>query len=356
MAEHPYASSVDKVKEAIQRLRFVMANHGDRATPLWITELGWGSAPPDGRGINLGPDGQARMLTRAFQMILSHRDFWNVQRLLWFHWRDPAPDSSYAAICRRCGSAGLLARDRTPKPAFDAFLAFTTDTSVPSVGISSGPSDGELISNLKPPLLVRLERGGFDFACRIDGGSMVPCTSPYTTPGLRTGPHTLWVEAIDAAGNQSAPASRSFAVDDTAPRTIIDSGLSGTTNDPAATFAFSSSESGSTFQCRLDSAAYAPCASPKTTTHLTDGPHTFYVRAKDSAGNVDPTVAINEFTVRTASVKVSGSALVVTAAAGAKDNLDISRPSDSIVRVTDLPDGPYMGSGAPRRGRLHPAR
>ena len=52
-----------------------------------------------------------------------------------------------------------------------------------------------------------------------------------------------------------------------------------------------------TFSCKVDSSAYGSCASPKTTAHLADGPHTFYVRAKDAAGNVDPTPASRSFTV-----------------------------------------------------------
>jgi Ca2+-binding RTX toxin-like protein len=49
--------------------------------------------------------------------------------------------------------------------------------------------------------------------------------------------------------------------------------------------------------------------------------------------------------VQTAAVQVSGSTLVVTAAAGAKDNLAITRPSASVLRVTDLPGTVYTGSG-----------
>ena len=47
----------------------------------------------------------------------------------------------------------------------------------------------------------------------------------------------------------------------------------------------------------------------------------------------------------TAAVSVSGSTLVVTAAAGAKDNLAITHPSASVLRVTDSPGGAYTGSG-----------
>ena len=65
----------------------------------------------------------------------------------------------------------------------------------------------------------------------------------------------------------------------------------------------------------------------------------------DQAGNADPTPASRSFTVRTAAVHVSGSTLIVTAAEGAKDNFEITSPSASLLRVTDVASGPYTGSG-----------
>ncbi len=129
------------------------------------------------------------------------------------------------------------------------------------------------------------------------------------------------------------------------PLTTITGGPIAVTNDPTPTFTLSSSEPGSSFECKRDSGSYAACSSPKTTAHLTDGRHTFYVRAKDPGGNVDPTPALRTFTVGTATVGVSGSSLVVTAAPGAKDNLRITKPSASKLRVTDLASGAYTGSG-----------
>ncbi len=136
-----------------------------------------------------------------------------------------------------------------------------------------------------------------------------------------------------------------FSADMNAPETAVDAGPPDVTNDPTPSFSFSSSESGSSFECQVDSGAYATCSSPMTVPHLADGSHTFSVRATDAAGNTDPTPATRTFTVRTAEVKVSGSTLLVTAALGPKDNIAISRPSVSVLRVTDFPSGPYTGSG-----------
>ena len=138
---------------------------------------------------------------------------------------------------------------------------------------------------------------------------------------------------------------KTYVGDFTAPETTIGSGPAGLTYDPTATFSFSSSEAGSSFECKLDAGAYAACGSPSTTPYLTNGFHTFSVRATDPAGNQDSTAASRTIFVRTAAVRVSGTTLLVTAAVGAKDNLVITRPSASTLRVTDFPSGAYTGSG-----------
>ena len=83
------------------------------------------------------------------------------------------------------------------------------------------------------------------------------------------------------------------------PVTTINSGPSGPTNDSTPTYAFSSNEAGSTFECRVDGGAWALCTSPTTTAALTDGSHTFEVRATDPAGNIDATPEIRTITVDT---------------------------------------------------------
>jgi len=88
--------------------------------------------------------------------------------------------------------------------------------------------------------------------------------------------------------------------DTTPPETTIDSGPSGTVDSRSASFAFSSTESGSTFECSLDGVAFAACSSPNSYVNLSDGSHTFQVRATDVAGNTDATPAECTWTVATA--------------------------------------------------------
>jgi hypothetical protein len=210
-ALHPYARTVDNVRLATGRFRGVMTNHNDRATPLWINELGWGSAPPDQFGINKGPYGQRQMLTDSYNMILSRRGAWNVQRLYWYRWRDDPADPTPS--CSFCASAGLLRYDHSAKPAYFALKAFSADTTPPHVSITSGPAEGSTTTDSTPTFSFASDEPGSTFACRFGAGQYLPCSTPFTRSSpLSNGPHTFSVKAIDAAGNESAPALRSFTV------------------------------------------------------------------------------------------------------------------------------------------------
>jgi hypothetical protein len=123
VALHPYSRNIAQLELEINKVRAVMKESGNAAKPLWITELGWGSNPPDRFGLNKGVEGQERSLTQAFSLLLRERATWNLDRVYWFEWRDPPPSGEVA--CSFCSSAGLLQNDRQPKPAYDAFTHFT---------------------------------------------------------------------------------------------------------------------------------------------------------------------------------------------------------------------------------------
>jgi hypothetical protein len=69
------------------------------------------------------------------------------------------------------------------------------------------------------------------------------------------------------------------------------------TKNTAASFEFTSTEANSNFVCRLDGGTFAACTSPKGYTGLTEGSHTFDVRAVDPAGNADATPATFTWTI-----------------------------------------------------------
>jgi hypothetical protein len=101
--------------------------------------------------------------------------------------------------------------------------------------------------------------------------------------------------------------------DTTPPETSITSGpQQGTTTSGSVTFAFSSSEPGSSFECSLDGAALSSCASPKSYS-LADGAHTFEVKATDPDGNADATPASRGWTVDATAPAVQPPAQAFTA-------------------------------------------
>jgi hypothetical protein len=108
--------------------------------------------------------------------------------------------------------------------------------------------------------------------------------------------------------------------DTTAPETSITNGPSGTVTVASASFSLSSSEPGSTFQCRLDGGGWAGCTSPKTYSGLTNGAHTFDVRATDAGGNVDQSPATRTWTVDVTPPSPPASAFPTPATTGVPDN------------------------------------
>src|SRR5215212_1218223 len=93
------------------------------------------------------------------------------------------------------------------------------------------------------------------------------------------------------------------SADTTPPDTVINSGPSGTVKTRDARFTFSSTEPSSTFECSLDGAGWVPTdnsgtSKSKTYNSLSNGSHTFKVRATDAAGNTDQSPASRTWKVR----------------------------------------------------------
>jgi len=174
-----------------------------------------------------------------------------------------------------------------------ASVTFVVDTTAPVVEITNQPSgpSGTVTFTVA-------DESATTTTCKLDDQDPAPCTSPYAYSGLGNGSHTVVVTATDAAGNTGSD-SVTWVVDLTPPETTITGGPSGTvySTNPTTTqtWTFTSSEAGSTFECRLDDAPFAACTSPHTISGIPPGTHTFAVRAIDAAGNVDPTPATRTF-------------------------------------------------------------
>jgi hypothetical protein len=118
VALHPYVADASAMRAQIRNLRRIMSAHHDARTPLYLTEIGWGSDSYESRW-ERGPEGQARELNEAMSMLVLNRREWNVGGIWWFSWAD-LNDS-----CQFCDSAGLLTTDRKAKPSWYLFNGWT---------------------------------------------------------------------------------------------------------------------------------------------------------------------------------------------------------------------------------------
>ncbi len=127
------------------------------------------------------------------------------------------------------------------------------------------------------------------------GGSPA-ATNPYA------GGAAFFVSNSPPTGSWTSVGTRDLAfktyvtppADKTPPETVIGSKkINGTT----AKFTFTSTEPGSSFQCKLDKRKFKPCSSPKKYKRLSAGKHKFKVRAVDASGNIDASPAKKKFKI-----------------------------------------------------------
>ena len=120
VAFHPYAPTVTGAVDQLFHLRRALRRHHHGRVPLWVSEIGWGSARRD-RHFNAGPRGQARMLTHLFKALRRDRGRLRLRRVSWFDWRDPRRNDPN---CPWCARAGLINWHGERKPAWNAYRAF----------------------------------------------------------------------------------------------------------------------------------------------------------------------------------------------------------------------------------------
>jgi large repetitive protein len=189
--------------------------------------------------------------------------------------------------------------------AAEASHTWTIETGPPTAALTSAPPSS---SNSSAATFVFSANEPSSFECTLDDRGFEQCSSPVTYHGLGDGQHAFRVRARDAVGNFSPAVSHTWTIDTTAPETTLSSKPKSVTTATAATFAFAANETG-TFECRLDGAPFALCASPKRYARLGRRNHRFEVRAIDAVGNADATPALHGWRIRAAARKASRSAL-----------------------------------------------
>jgi hypothetical protein len=129
IALHPYVADARAMAGQLRNLRRIARKYGDAEVPLYITELGWGSADGPTRW-QRGLYGQARELDKALSIVSANRIRWNIRGVWWFTWADEG------GSCVFCGSAGLLDGKREAKPAWYRFNRWTGGNPdvVPKIG------------------------------------------------------------------------------------------------------------------------------------------------------------------------------------------------------------------------------
>jgi large repetitive protein len=216
---------------------------------------------------------------------------------------------TYSGLAQGAHTLIVNATDSSGNVGLAALRTWTVDSVVPVSTITGGPFEGLAMSS-KSAFFAYSSSEASQFFCRLDNAAFTACSGATPTTGsslsytnLTEGPHTFSVYAHD--GLQAGPiVSRAWTVDTVSPDTVVVDGPSGIVNDSTPTFSFASlpASDGAAFECRLDGAIWQTCSGPDTThtaAELAEGPHTFEVRARDGADNVDPTPASATFAVIT---------------------------------------------------------
>src|SRR2546427_1838358 len=197
--------------------------------------------------------------------------------------------------------------------AASAAVSVIVDTTPPVLSITY-PAAGALFGSTTVAVAWSASDAGSGldhFELSVDGGPVTvlgPAEVNHTFAGLSQGSHLATVVAFDLAGH-STTATRSFTVDTTAPTIVLSAPAAGyvSTRNVLVTWTASDNVGLDHIEVSLDGGAATSLAAGTTSypfSGLSDGSHTFHLRAVDPAGNsatTDVTVMV-DVTKPTASI------------------------------------------------------
>jgi hypothetical protein len=204
-----------------------------------------------------------------------------------------SPFTSAPGLTQGSHTFSVIGTDGAGNASSPAMYSWVVDTTLPILTITSKPAP---ITKTKTAdfVLSATDANGIDsIECQIDGAGYKPCTTTVNFANLTDGNRKFDARAKDRAGNVSAVASYSWAIDTSKPTLTVTSGPAPWVNVRAATIAMSATDVNVatglpplTIECKLNDASYAPCTSPATYSGLNAGNYTFTAHATDAAGNV----------------------------------------------------------------------
>jgi len=209
-------------------------------------------------------------------------------------WENCSSPKTYTELSGGPHSFSVRAEDEAGNidgsPAFDDW---DIDLSIPDTLITDNPEE---MTNLNIATFQFVSpEGGNDFECQVtpDENSYSPCNGGSRTyTELSEGTKTFYVRALNNVGTPDpTPAEFTWTIDQTPPETSITLEPATYTNEDNITWEFGADETAPFFQCKLSTGAWSFCTSPKTYELLSEGTHTFEVRAWDEANNIDGTPA-----------------------------------------------------------------
>jgi hypothetical protein len=248
---------------------------------------------------------------------------------------------AYSALLDGIHQVSIVATDLAGNTSVPYTYGFEVDNTAPMVAFTVVSPSLPLTSQTDIHFEFRADQAA-TFECSLDGAAFSACLSPVDFAALSNGPHSFEVRGIDATGNVSAaPATHRWTIDNIAPTTTITSvvPIANPTASLTATFQFSSSEA-ATFECQLDGLGFAACASPHSYNQLADGNHTFEVRSRDSAGNLEAQGARYVWTIDSRPLTISQLSVTGITRTSADLSWITNFPSDSQIAYTS--DSVYL--------------
>ncbi len=179
----------------------------------------------------------------------------------------------------------VYAIDRAGQRSASVKVSWMIDLSAPMISFGEIlPSSASNINSRDLSLNVNANES-LNLIASLNGSAVNISNNAIQLSALAEGSYVLEVSGVDLAGNNSNVISHSFNVDLSAPvLSILSEGGLQSTQDYRQ-FNFSANEAAS-FECSLDEAGFMPCQNLIAYSGLSDGNHTFILRAKDTAGNV----------------------------------------------------------------------